>query len=452
MTSKPPRQLACYVSMPFGRKTLPDGQELDFDRIYAEGIRPALQSAGLSGVRADGLVTRASIHKATLEAVLRSEFMVADITGTNPNVLYELGIRHAVAPRATVIVASRNTSIPFDLTHLRVVRYETADATLGNMGDFVDRLRQMLEQQIQQQFVDSPLYDFFPELTIGFLGSRERPSEEKPTFEVGFHQRLVEARGLPRLDGLVQLQDIEREANESRALNSSVAKDLFLAYRDAGSWQDVVRCYDQLPPQIRREAFFIQQAAMALNRRNQPGDRSRATAMLQSLLADQGASAETCGLLGRIYKDAFAETHDKLDLERAITAYRQGVLAEPDDYYVEVNLINLLSLKDDADARQEMIERLPPLRAKLQKRFASGPVDYWEVATLFELAVLARDWPDARSLAAEARARAPTPWMLESTALQIRQLGDRITDPSDRSRLQSILAEFGTEAVSGERT
>lgn len=134
--------------MPFGRKTLPDGQELDFDRIYAEGIRPALQSAGLSGVRADGLVTRASIHKATLEAVLRSEFMVADITGTNPNVLYELGIRHAVAPRATVIVASRNTSIPFDLTHLRVVRYETADATLGNMGDFVDRLRQMLEQQI----------------------------------------------------------------------------------------------------------------------------------------------------------------------------------------------------------------------------------------------------------------------------------------------------------------
>ena len=238
---------------------------------------------------------------------------------------------------------------------------------------------------------------------------------------MGFHQRLVEARGLPRLDGLVQLQDIEREANESRALNSSVAKDLFLAYRDAGSWQDVVRCYDQLPPQIRREAFFIQQAAMALNRRNQPGDRSRATAMLQSLLADQGASAETCGLLGRIYKDAFAETHDKLDLERAITAYRQGVLAEPDDYYVEVNLINLLSLKDDADARQEMIERLPPLRAKLQKRFASGPVDYWEVATLFELAVLARDWPDARSLAAEARARAPTPWMLESTALQIRR-------------------------------
>jgi hypothetical protein len=48
--------------MPFGRKALPDGREVDFDRIYAEGIRPALQSVGLSGVRADGLVTRASIH------------------------------------------------------------------------------------------------------------------------------------------------------------------------------------------------------------------------------------------------------------------------------------------------------------------------------------------------------------------------------------------------------
>jgi hypothetical protein len=39
--------------MPFGRKALPDGQELDFDSVYAEGIRPALESAGLNSVRAD---------------------------------------------------------------------------------------------------------------------------------------------------------------------------------------------------------------------------------------------------------------------------------------------------------------------------------------------------------------------------------------------------------------
>jgi hypothetical protein len=212
-----------------------------------------------------------------------------------------------------------------------------------------------------------------------------------------------------------------------------------------------VRFYDRLPQEVQRDAFFTQQAAMALNRRNGPSDRLRATAMLQNLLDVQGASAETSGILGRIYKDQFAETRDKADLERAIAAYRQGLLADPNDYYVGVNLVSLLSLKDDKNARLEMAERLTSLRARLRERLRSGPVDYWEVATLFELAVLARDWSEARSLAAEARARAPAAWMLESTAEQIGRIADRFTDPADQNRLQSILAEFRAETLPGER-
>jgi hypothetical protein len=451
VANSPPRRLTCYISMPFGRKQLPDGLELDFDRIYREGICPALELAGVTPVRADALVTRGSIQKATLEAILHSDFMVADITGANPNVLYELGIRHALVPHATLVVASTDASTPLDLHQLRVVRYETSDTKLGNGKAFVEELRQLVEQRIQRpSVVDSPVFEYIPDLQVGLRRSREKYFQEPPALEDSFRQRLVEARRLRPADALPKLLSIEREAAERQALTGSLAKDLLLAYRDAALWQEVVRLYDQLPLQTQKDVFFTQQAAMALNRRNLPGDRPRAIAMLQDLLANQGSSAETCGILGRIYKDDFAKTHDKLDLERAIAAYRQGVLAEPDDYYVGVNLINLLSLKDDADARREVMERLPPLRATLRKKLANGPVDYWEVATLFELAVLARDWSDARSLAAEARVRAPASWMLESTALNVRRLADRLTDPADRARLQSILAEFGAVAAAGE--
>src|SRR5262249_17904602 len=154
----------------------------------AEGIRPALELAGLNAMRADALITRGSIHKATFEAILHSEFMVADITGTNPNVFYELGIRHAVARRATAIVKSTNTSVPFDLTQLQAVQSETSDAKLRNTSAFIERLRRVIEQRIQEQFVDSPLYEFFPELTIGLLGSRAESPEERPTLEDGFRR------------------------------------------------------------------------------------------------------------------------------------------------------------------------------------------------------------------------------------------------------------------------
>ena len=127
-------------------------------------------------VRADALVTRGSILKATLEAILHSDFMVADVTGANPNVLYELGIRHALAPHATLIVASTDTSMPLILS-TEGRRYETSDAGPGNASVFVEQLREVLERQIQGPFVDSPVYDYIPDLQVAVGRSREDTSE-----------------------------------------------------------------------------------------------------------------------------------------------------------------------------------------------------------------------------------------------------------------------------------
>jgi hypothetical protein len=86
----------CFVLMPFGRKPDPAGRgDIDFDRIHAEAIVPAIEDAGLEPIRADEERTGGIIHKAMFERLLLCEYAVADLTTANANVFYELGVRRA---------------------------------------------------------------------------------------------------------------------------------------------------------------------------------------------------------------------------------------------------------------------------------------------------------------------------------------------------------------------
>ena len=70
-------------------------------------------------------------------------YAVADITGANPNVFYELGIRHAMRPRTTVIVFGEGTVLPFDIALVRGISYKTDGAgepvDAGNDASPTDR-------------------------------------------------------------------------------------------------------------------------------------------------------------------------------------------------------------------------------------------------------------------------------------------------------------------------
>ena len=85
----------CFVLMPFGRKKDPTGRpDIDFNRVYDEGVRPAIEDAGLMPVRADREKTGGIIHKPMFERLMLCEYAVADLTTANANVFYELGVRH----------------------------------------------------------------------------------------------------------------------------------------------------------------------------------------------------------------------------------------------------------------------------------------------------------------------------------------------------------------------
>ena len=114
--------------MPFGRKTDAAGRVTNFDSVYEKLIAPAVEAAGLEPIRADEEKIGGTIHKPMFERLMLCHYAVADITGANPNVFYELGIRHALRPRSTVILFVEGTVIPFDIALVRGIAYRTDGA------------------------------------------------------------------------------------------------------------------------------------------------------------------------------------------------------------------------------------------------------------------------------------------------------------------------------------
>ena len=105
-------QPLCFVAMPFGSKPNPSGGTIDFDAVYADLIRPAIEAAHMDPLRADEEAAGGIIHKPMYERLLLAEIVIADLTFANANVFYELGVRHAARPRSTILMYAAIATLP----------------------------------------------------------------------------------------------------------------------------------------------------------------------------------------------------------------------------------------------------------------------------------------------------------------------------------------------------
>lgn len=90
------------------------------DEIYQGIIVPAVNSAGLEAYRADLDLTPGAITAKMLSELLKARVVIADLTGRNPNVFYELGITHSFA-RPLISIADSANSLPFDAKDERII-------------------------------------------------------------------------------------------------------------------------------------------------------------------------------------------------------------------------------------------------------------------------------------------------------------------------------------------
>ena len=136
----------CFVIMPIGDQRVGDSTvtAADLRQRYADLIKEALLKAdpSLEVVRADDVPMPGSISSDILARLMRSDLVVADVTYPNPNVFYELGLRHACRAGTIILRDKAAPAVPFDIAHLRHIEYEN---TTSGLRELAADLRQAMQ-------------------------------------------------------------------------------------------------------------------------------------------------------------------------------------------------------------------------------------------------------------------------------------------------------------------
>lgn len=435
-------QPLCFVLMPFGKKTIASGTAINFEAVYQELIAPAIEAAGMEALRADEEVTGGVIHKPMFERLILCDFAVADLTGANANVFYELGLRHGIRPATTVLLCAG--PMPFDVAPQRALPYQLgADGRPTALQDSVEGLRKLLDAARRTQGEasrDSPVFQLVDGYTPPDIARLKTDVfRDRAHYVVAARNRLTAARRA----GKAALMQVASTLGDIRELESGVVIDLFLSYRAVSDWQAMVDLAAQMPLPLARSVMVREQLGFALNRLKR---RDEAEELLSDLIRERGPSSETNGLLGRVYKDRWEEARDANDplgaagwIGKAIQAYLQGFEADWRDAYPGINAVTLMELKNPPDPRR--LELLPVVSYAVKRRLAKGMPDYWDHATLLELAVLQKDELAAAEAAANALAVVRENWEPETTARNLALIRQARSSRADDVAWASVIEE-----------
>ncbi|WP_072570098.1 hypothetical protein [Enterobacter sp. SA187] len=161
----------CFVVTPIGNS---DSQT----RRKAQGIldtviRPVLIEKGYKVHVAHEISSLGSITKQVIEHLLKDDLVITNLTELNPNVMYELAVRHAVR-KPVVTIAEEGTVLPFDISDERAIFYRN---DMAGAFELVPRLKVAIEEATKELVSDNPIYRVANSILIN--ESTEIPSIEK---------------------------------------------------------------------------------------------------------------------------------------------------------------------------------------------------------------------------------------------------------------------------------
>ncbi|ELV8552758.1 hypothetical protein QNE49_000378 [Vibrio fluvialis] len=130
---------SCFVVMAIGEQEI-GGQKLTYGDLrskYDDLIKEAIQKArpNLDVTRADDVSLPGTITTDIITRIMHSDYVIADVTYPNPNVFYELGLRHACRAGTIIIKDKNGPQVPFDIAHLRHIEYENTTAGLKALSE-----------------------------------------------------------------------------------------------------------------------------------------------------------------------------------------------------------------------------------------------------------------------------------------------------------------------------
>ena len=398
-------KLHAFVAMPFGTKDAPDGSKIDFNRVYAEYIRPGLEGAGLEVFRADEELSAGDIRSDMFQELLIADLVLADLTIDNPNVWYELGVRHALRARGVVLVQGPRETTPFDIYTDRKLRYHLKDGAPDStwlekdIAALATMARETLESWHGRKI--SPVYRLVENLQEpDWRQLKVGDAREFWETHAAWEQQLTRARRSKRPgDVLVLAEETPVVALRADA-RFAAGKALLSLKHHRFALEEFEQCLAVAPGHVQAQ-YNKGVCLQRLGKLDDARDHYRA------LLATRPQDAEAWALLGRVDKDAWVAawrtpgaTSEKMRddagyedalLKAAIASYRQGFSADANHHYSGINAATLTHLLQHLTGQSAPAADLAALQGAVRWAALSEMTrvpNFYAAATLGDLAVL----------------------------------------------------------------
>jgi len=336
-----------FIIRPFGTK-----DDINFDDVQKNLIAPALAACDIQGGTTEPFLEAGNIRADMFQQLLVADIVIADISIHNANVFYELGIRHALQPKRTLMLRAKNKKaptqrtpqdeVPFDLRTDRYLEYDPDSPTQK-----LDVMIQALRQTLASEKPDSPVFQMLPD-----LGAQDRsrflpvPQSFRDDVELASKRKQM---------GLLGLLAIEAEqffwASEGLRLVGRAQFDL-RAYRAAKeTWEKLYKLNPNEAETNERLGTLYQRL----------GDLDSSDQALLRVINNKTAShadrAESFSLLGRNIKEKWRSSWISAAVDQAprkalqsplllqaYEKYYQGFLENLDSFYAGLNALSLLTL------------------------------------------------------------------------------------------------------------
>jgi hypothetical protein len=441
-------QGTCFVVMGFGKKTdFETGRTLDLDKTYKYIIKPAVTNAGLECIRADEIPHAGVIDVPMYENLLTADVVVADLSTSNKNAFYELGVRHALRPHTTVVICEDGAkSFPFDVNHVVIRQYHHMGEDIG-FGE-VERFRADLTSAIQDilgqnpRRADSPVYTFLSGLTPPALAKAMQGVAEEVAKAAPVVEAAAQAGGMVYSEIMEQADEAQREGDfvTAKALLGRLRKKTKEAARKAAeeAAKNGARDVVERP----EDPYLIQRLALATYKSKQPNPQAaleEARDLLLTLNPATSNDTETLGMWGAVHKRLWDLTKAPAHLDEAVRGYERGFYLR-NDYYNGINLAFILNLRAaEAASRAEAVadfvqaervrrEVLDICAEEMKDGGPPGDGKYWVLATWAEALLGVGDEAGAQQKFQEASAAASAGWMKDSTQEQMVRLRALLTE------------------------
>ena len=460
--------------MPYGEKVNMANAKIDFDAVYRTFIQPAIEKSGLVASKTNEANSGELLLKNMYARILFCRFAIADITFNNPNVYYELGIRHATRPHTTILLHENSLDkIPFDLSVFSVLNYEydLEKKVIKNLEQKIDELSDMLENYTKGKGLgnDSPIAQLFakynfPEINEDILNeSNFKQILQKEDTGISNFEKLVndwkkaDADYRNAVDPDTKAKAIankEQTGRDMEMIANEVKNNPFDEYRllltvlkgykDIGDSKKVADLIESIPEEARRTHPELEEKLIFAYKKLEMLDE--AEEKINKLKAEDKYTNRSLltSLLASINKRRAAKEEDpdtaKELRKRAIAFYQESFDQDPNSFQPGIAMLNLLYLSEEND--EVFTKYLPLVEYSIYRRLKTTE-EYWALVSKIELEVM-KNSPEASVYATRALLSVHAPWKRDITIKHLELMRDHKSSKGieDKSKIDSIIEKF----------